>query len=438
MGSLWNRSGTVERYADDIRAAGAQAFFFAGGTTTPLTVYRDAGESSSHTNPVVADADGRWPDIFVPYTLSYDVQVKTADGVQLTYSLGIPNPNPVDVTVTIPAQNQVQTGMIHGEFVNTVKAGYVRLNGNTIGSAASPANERNNIDTLALYTYLWNIHGPTNNLVFPVIGGRGASAAADFSPGNKALTLPDMRGAALVGLDDMGNVGGAALAFAGLAFTAGGSAIIGGSLTGINKLVLDVTQMPSHFHSGTTAANGGHTHAIVASPGPAFASGTAAAETVAHSHALTGTAGPSGGITSTGVTGAQSQDHTHQIGTGGGTGGAATFSSSFGVAPGGTGINVVGATTINNTGGTSQGHTHSLTGITAGQSATHTHAVSIDTVTAIASTATATSGSTLEANTASHKHGFDTDSKGGLGSPGVTQPFNNLGISRLVTWFIKL
>src|SRR5215471_12537284 len=100
MGSLWNRSGTVERYADDLKAAGAQAFFFVGGTTTPLVVYHDAAEGSAHTNPVVADSRGRWPDIFVPYILNYDVLVKTAEGVQLTYTLAIPNPNPVDITTT--------------------------------------------------------------------------------------------------------------------------------------------------------------------------------------------------------------------------------------------------------------------------------------------------------------------------------------------------
>src|SRR6266566_315904 len=119
MGSLWNRSGTVERFADDLRATGAKAYFFLGGTTTPMSVFRDSGESSAHPNPVVADANGRWPDVFVPYILSYDVRVTTADNVQLTYTLQIPNPDPVDLTVTIPADERVQTGMIHAELVNS-------------------------------------------------------------------------------------------------------------------------------------------------------------------------------------------------------------------------------------------------------------------------------------------------------------------------------
>src|SRR6185369_2909144 len=150
----------VERYADDLRADGAKAFFFQGGTTSPLTVYRDAGESSAHPIPVVADANGRWPDVFVHYTVSYDFQVKSKDDVQITFTLGVPNPNPVDLTVVIPPEERVSTGMIHGEFINASKPGYVRLNGRTIGNAASGASERatglnnTNSDVFNLFQYL--------------------------------------------------------------------------------------------------------------------------------------------------------------------------------------------------------------------------------------------------------------------------------------------
>src|SRR6476620_5593820 len=134
MGNLWNRSGTIERYGDDLRADGAQAFFFQGGTTSPLTVFADSGESDAFPTPVTADANGRWPDIFVPYILNYDVQVKSKYGEQLSFSQRIPNPNPVEQTIIVPPERQVQTGMIHPEFVNAPKAGYVRLNGKTIGN----------------------------------------------------------------------------------------------------------------------------------------------------------------------------------------------------------------------------------------------------------------------------------------------------------------
>src|SRR5262245_12922775 len=165
-----------------------------------MSVYQDAGESSAHTHPLEADANGRWPDVFVPYIDSYDVLVTSADDVQLTFTQEIPNPNPVDVTVTVPPEETVTTGMIHAELINTTKTGYVRLNGRTMGNGASGATERANADTEDLFAYLWN---NLTNTIAPVSGGRGGSAAADYAA-NKTITLPDMRGRALVGLDDMG------------------------------------------------------------------------------------------------------------------------------------------------------------------------------------------------------------------------------------------
>ena len=116
MGSLWPRSGTIERYADDIRAAGAKAYFYQGGTTTPLTVYGDSGDNEAHPHPVLTDAQGRWPDIFIPYSgTGYDVQVKTANDLQLTYTIQVPNPDPIAVEAP-PAVDGVTTGMVHAEL----------------------------------------------------------------------------------------------------------------------------------------------------------------------------------------------------------------------------------------------------------------------------------------------------------------------------------
>lgn len=399
MGSLWNRSGTIERYADDIRAAGAKAFFFNGGTTTPLSVYQDSGESATHTHPVVADAHGRWPDVFVPYVVNYDVQVKTAEGVQLTYSLRIPNPDPVELTVTADPLETVQTGMAHFELVNTVRTGYVRLNGGSIGNAASAATERNHADTEDLFVYLYN---NLTDAIAPVSGGR-TNPAGDFAL-NKTITLPDFRGASPTGLDDMGNTLGAGGFFVGLTFSVG-SATTAGSRTGSNGIALTIDNLPAHTHAGTTETEGAHTH-----------TGTTNSDNAAHSH--------------TGSSAAEVDTHTHTFSA---TSGAESpdliLSVNTSTAVAQAGATFVQSVVANNSGSsdsTFANHTHSVSGTTGNNSASHTHAVTVN-------SANAPHTHTFTSNAGSvHSHTFTTDSKGS------STPFNNLGRSVLVTWFIKL
>ena len=58
---------------------GNKLFFFETGTTTPKDTYSDSGLTTSNANPVVADADGRIPDIFLDGI--YKVQLKDTDDV---------------------------------------------------------------------------------------------------------------------------------------------------------------------------------------------------------------------------------------------------------------------------------------------------------------------------------------------------------------------
>lgn len=389
MGSLWPRSGTIERYADDIRAAGAKAFFFQGGTTSPTTVFGDSGESQALPNPVLADARGRWPDIFIPYSATgYDVQVKTADNVQLTYTVSIPNPNPIAVTPP-PATDGLQTGMVHAEFVNATKTGFVRLNGRTMGNASSSATERANADTSNLFTYLWN---NLADAVAPVSSGRGSSAAADFAA-NKTLQLVDMRGSVLTGLDDMGN--SAASLFSAQSFIAGHSAIISGSACGSNTRTLSIGNMPAHTHPASADSQGTHSHGGTIITGIQSANHTHSGTTDGHTHFGT-----------TNLGGA----HSHTVN-------ACAQVVSNG-APGGSTNGAPLATVI--TTSTHTGHTHgfdtedSTDTFTSGiQSASHTHIVTVP-------------------SDGAHTHTIT------LTSVGSGTAVDNMGNSRLVTWFIKL
>lgn len=60
--------------------AGALLYFYTAGTTTPITVYQDSGLITPHAFPVVADASGIFPIIYVNST-TYKTVLKTALGV---------------------------------------------------------------------------------------------------------------------------------------------------------------------------------------------------------------------------------------------------------------------------------------------------------------------------------------------------------------------
>ncbi|MFO0477115.1 MAG: hypothetical protein ACK52K_18400 [Alphaproteobacteria bacterium] len=69
----------------------AKAYFYETGTTTPKATYSDAGLTSVNANPVVADANGRFGDIYlvagrykVVLTTSADVAIDTLDPVDGT------------------------------------------------------------------------------------------------------------------------------------------------------------------------------------------------------------------------------------------------------------------------------------------------------------------------------------------------------------------
>ncbi len=82
MGILWPHSNTVARTNADRRAPGALAYFFEAGTTTPRATYQDADLTTPHAHPVVADAYGRFPAVFVGFG-AYRERVKTAGNTTL-------------------------------------------------------------------------------------------------------------------------------------------------------------------------------------------------------------------------------------------------------------------------------------------------------------------------------------------------------------------
>ena len=94
MAQLFWLSGQTLVDGNGAPYAGAKATFLETGTTTPKNTYSNAGLTSANANPVVADADGRFGDIYliagrykVTLTTSADVAIDTLDPVDGTSQL---------------------------------------------------------------------------------------------------------------------------------------------------------------------------------------------------------------------------------------------------------------------------------------------------------------------------------------------------------------
>ena len=185
--------------------AGALLYFFQVGTVaTPQNSYQDFGLTVVNPNPLPTDQYGRIPMFYLA-----DGQVH----VRLVDPTGVVIFDYPEMQVVGPSSGGggggsgvdpstvAATGDIKFRLTSEVLTGWVKSNGQTIGSAASGATQRANADTQSLFVYLWNNFSNTH---CPVSSGRGASGLADFTA-NKTINLPDLRARVLTGLDDMGN-----------------------------------------------------------------------------------------------------------------------------------------------------------------------------------------------------------------------------------------
>ena len=207
--NTFSKSGDVIIDNSAAVAAYAKLYFYLSGTTTPMTVYQDAAFSVPHTFPVICDQYGRVPPIYVNFT-TYKTVCTTAEGGVLFTIDGQINPAPPSSGggggIIVSADMVHQTGDHLFLCKTGARSGWVRMNGRTIGNAASSATERANDDTEDLFAFYWNSF-PQPSLASGagfVSGGRGATAAADYAA-NKTIILLDFRGRVAVGCDDMGN-----------------------------------------------------------------------------------------------------------------------------------------------------------------------------------------------------------------------------------------
>lgn len=272
MAGFWNKSNTQIHDRNGKPLIAAKAYFYLGGTTTPIKTYRsaDLGEVNENPNPVETDGSGFFPSVFFDEADEYfRMRIATASGTLILDVDGIPIIGPSGgggggSETPVDPNSVYKTGDMKARYGTGTHPGFVRGNGRTLGSATSGASERANDDAQALFEYLWEADS-----TLEVLGGRGVSAAADWNA-NKQLSLPDFRGRAFIGLDTMGNTAAGIVA----------EATALGWKGGTRSHTLALTEIPAHDHNVSLTAAPNHVHSvelgIPINDGSGFARGSSA------------------------------------------------------------------------------------------------------------------------------------------------------------------
>jgi hypothetical protein len=236
---------------------GGLVFVYNGGTTVLSNTYQDIGLAIPAANPLTLDQSGRCPLFFVA---DGTYRVRLTDYTGSTANGGFDQPQVPSIGqsssggggTAVDPTTIFQVGDPIWLPVDTVRAGWVRMNGRTIGAASSGASERANADCQNLFLYIWQTFADAQ---CPVVGGRGTTALNDWNA-DKQITLVDMRGIAAIGMDTMGNT--AAGRLTGALFTSGSSSTAYAT-GGEPSHTIILSESPSHTH-GVTVSDPGHTH----------------------------------------------------------------------------------------------------------------------------------------------------------------------------------
>jgi hypothetical protein len=262
---------------DGVPLSGGFLYFFAAASTTPQNAFQDTGLTILHPNPIILDASGRVPmfyladgNIKIRLTDRSGVTVLAADNLLVIGPAG----GGTSGSGGVDPKTVIQVGDIITRFGTGDHPGFLPCNGQTMGNAVSGAVYAS-ADNRALFEHLWGTG--VLQVKLGAVNNRGSSASGDFDAG-KNIVLPDLRGRAIVGLDDMGTTPVNRLTSTYWGVPVGGgagvNAITLGNAGGAESRSLAAANTPLHKHqfsfSATQQADsaGGHTHTVTGSVNP--------------------------------------------------------------------------------------------------------------------------------------------------------------------------
>ena len=279
MASLFTPFLQLEDSAGAPRS-GAKLYFYASGTTTPITVYTDSGLGTPLSNPVVADASGIFAAIWIAassykfkLTTSADVEILTVDNIagsaafsdslftlqdgadttkQLNFQL-----SPITTGTTRTWTVQDVSGTVYvsggqdvaiadgGTNASTALGGLINLGfpvGTVLdyGGTSAPSG--------FLLCYGQAVSRTTYALLFAAI-----STTYGVGDGSTTFNLPDVRGRVVAGKDNMGGSSADRLTNQ----TGGLNGDTLGATGGSETHTLTTAQMPAHTHTiGMSGSSG--------------------------------------------------------------------------------------------------------------------------------------------------------------------------------------